>query len=114
MPMISRSFIAIGLAFVLALTGQSMAAARGAAPVVGQMVLCTGTGSVLVYTDENGAPTAAAHICPDCVMSLMAAQSRDPVSFDAHLSQWQGPKLNARVVHAQLRIASYLSRAPPA
>ena len=68
---IRAHFIAICLAVVLVLTGQSMVAARGAANVTGKMVLCVGTQSVVVYMDEQGQPAQAPHFCPDCTLSLM-------------------------------------------
>ncbi|WP_152541043.1 hypothetical protein [Sulfitobacter noctilucae] len=61
-----RSFLSLTLALLLALTSQAMAVTRGASAATGQMVLCIGSGSVTVYTDAEGAPTAAPHICPDC------------------------------------------------
>ncbi|MFT7593517.1 MAG: hypothetical protein ACI8R4_000830 [Paracoccaceae bacterium] len=56
---------------MLVLTGQSMAIARGASGPAGEMVLCTGTGPVLIYVDENGTPTAPRQYCPDCALSLL-------------------------------------------
>jgi hypothetical protein len=69
--MLNRSFIAVLLAFVLGLTSQSMAAARGASAATGQMVLCTGTGPVAVYLDAEGKPTSAPHICPDAALNVL-------------------------------------------
>lgn len=65
-----RSYLAIALALVLLLTAQSMAVARGAPEVAGQMVLCSGSGPVTVYMDTEGQPTAAPHICPECALSF--------------------------------------------
>lgn len=73
MHMVFRTYLAIALALMLALTGQSMAVARAASGPAGEMVLCTGTGPALVYVDENGAPTGAPHICPDCALTLLLA-----------------------------------------
>ncbi|MDK3017523.1 hypothetical protein [Pseudodonghicola flavimaris] len=56
----------------MALTSHSMAVARGNAGVAGQIVLCTGTGPVTVYVDENGAPTGPPHICPDFALHFLA------------------------------------------
>lgn len=67
----TRSFTALSLAFLLALTGQSMAVARGAPGPAGQMVICTGTGPIMVSVDESGAPTGPAHICPEAALSLI-------------------------------------------
>ena len=63
-----RPLSSLLLALMLALTGQSMAVARGAAAATGQMVICTGTGPVAVYTDAEGAPTSAPYICPDAAL----------------------------------------------
>ena len=60
------------LALTLALTGQSMANARGASAASGQMVICTGTGPQIIYVDAEGQPTSAPHICPDAALELPA------------------------------------------
>lgn len=73
MKRLIRAYLGIALALMLALTGQSMAVARGATGPAGQMVLCTGTGPVSVLVDENGQPTGPPHYCPDCVLSLLDA-----------------------------------------
>jgi hypothetical protein len=85
MHSIFRTYLALSLALMLALTGQSMAVARGATDAAGQMVLCTGTGPVTIFVDENGEPTSAPHICPDCALHLLAAVVIDqagPVRID--------------------------------
>ena len=38
----------------------------------GMMVLCIGTEAVTVPIGPDGAPEEAPHICPDCVMSVLA------------------------------------------
>lgn len=109
-----RSYIAVLLAFVLAFTGHSMAAARGASPAIDQMVLCIGNGSVVVYMDENGAPTSAPHICPDCTVSLLDAIVPEIAIVGVALAV--SDTAPARVPDSALpnRTSSYLSRAPPA
>ena len=75
-----RTYLALFLALMLVLTGQSMAIARGASGPAGEMVLCTGTGPVSVYVDENGAPTAPPQYCPDCALTLLVDMpAPDPV-----------------------------------
>lgn len=37
---------------------------------VDRMVICTGLVASVVYTDADGQPTSAPHLCPDCVMHL--------------------------------------------
>ena len=68
-----RTYLAGILAAVLVLTGQSMAIARGAPGPAGAIVLCTGTGPVQVLVDEDGAPVAPPHICPDCALHVLVA-----------------------------------------
>ena len=77
MRRILRPYLGLLLALMLALTGQSMAMARGASSPVGEMELCTGTGPITILVDENGQPTGPAHICPDCALSLFAAIATD-------------------------------------
>lgn len=55
-----------------------MAVARGLPGPAGQMVICTGTGPVMVSVDENGAPTGPAHICPEAALSLIQAAFDSP------------------------------------
>jgi hypothetical protein len=73
-----RPLAALLLALLLALTSGTMAVARGQATAVGTLVLCTGQGVVAVPVDAEGKPTGAAHICPDCALSLFAALSAPP------------------------------------
>lgn len=68
-----RTTLALFLTATLVFTASSMAAARAAPGPAGQMVLCIGLQSVTVYVDEDGAPVTAPHICPDCVLALLAA-----------------------------------------
>ena len=71
--MMTRSpLLAIALSLLIALTGQSLAVARGAAAPVEQMVLCIGGGTALVYVDAQGQPTEAPRYCPDAALSALA------------------------------------------
>lgn len=65
------------LVALMVLTSASLAVARAAPDATGQMVLCTGTGPVVVHVDANGDPTGAPHYCPDCAMTLLAAIAGD-------------------------------------
>ena len=65
-----RAFFALFLSLMLALTSHSVAVAKGAPAAVDQMVICTGHGATVVYTDAEGQPTTAPHLCPNCVMHL--------------------------------------------
>lgn len=68
-----RIYAALMLSLMLALTSHSSAVARTMPDAVGQMIICTGLGTTLVYTDANGQPTDVPHLCPDCVVHLVAA-----------------------------------------
>lgn len=61
------------LVALLVLTSASLAVARTAPDASGKMVLCTGSGPVVIHVDENGDPVGAPHYCPDCAMTLLVA-----------------------------------------
>lgn len=109
-----RFHIALALAFVLVLTGQSMALARTMPGPAGSVVLCTGTGPVTVMVDESGTPMGPVHICPDCTIALFAATLPDmpdlprPVSHSMTLQATAPQVLSG---HGGLFLAR--ARAPP-
>lgn len=72
-----RTYLALLLSLMLVVTSHSMAVARGMPGPAGQMVICTGTGPVMISVDEDGQPTGPAHICPDAALSLIQ------VAFDS-------------------------------
>ena len=106
-------FIAICLAVVLVLTGQSMAAARGATDATGKMVLCVGAESVVVYMDEQGQPTQAPHFCPDCTLTLIEAAPMGMAVSPVILVLSPYITMAYVAAHSNVDAHSYLSRAPP-
>lgn len=65
--------LGLTLAFVLVLTSQQMAQARGLSrDAAGQVVLCTGQGLVTVTVDHRGTPVETVNFCPDCMLSFLA------------------------------------------
>jgi hypothetical protein len=98
---------------MLALTGQSMAAMRGASDATGQMVLCTGTGSVVVYMDEAGEPTQAPHFCPDCIMMALTPEIADGIDAPLHMIISSFVSMAYVAAKAEIKPHAYLSRAPP-
>ena len=105
----------LGLSLVVMLvTAQAMAVARGTTrDAAGAMVLCTGSGPVTVFYDENGEPIGPSHLCPDCALSVVAGLAA-PVVLPAPATRIQ--TLNAadtlpllRTVHRVVEQA----RAPP-
>ncbi|MDA7421806.1 hypothetical protein [Tritonibacter multivorans] len=67
-----RTYLALFLAFCLALTAHMAASARGQGTGE-QAILCTGAGVVVVYLDAEGTPTGPPHYCPDCSLHLLDA-----------------------------------------
>jgi hypothetical protein len=67
-----RPLFGLFLSLALAATGLTLAAARGAAPAAGQVVLCSGGGLLVVSVDAEGNPTGKPHVCPDIALSLIA------------------------------------------
>jgi hypothetical protein len=59
------------LSLVLSTVGFGMA--RGQAPAVGQMVICTGHGIITVTIDADGNPVRTQTLCPDAALGLLAA-----------------------------------------
>lgn len=108
-----RRYIALSLVLLLVLTGQSMAVARGSTDVAGQMVLCTGTGPVMVYVDENGAPVAPPQYCPDTALSLLAAVALPDFSLTPiHVARQLNPaRIVVRVMG--LNLPPHMARGPP-
>lgn len=64
---------ALSLAFVVAFTAVAVGAVQGQADAEGRMVICTGHGPIVQHFDADGNPTGAPHLCPDCVVTLLAA-----------------------------------------
>ena len=90
-----------------------MAAARGASDPAGQMILCTGAGTVVVYMDETGAPTQAPHFCPECTLLALDDGDVEPL---AELVRRIRSVYFAQTFSEPLGIVDtipYLSRAPP-
>lgn len=67
-----RHSLAGFLTLLLILTGQQAALARGAAPTVGQAVICIGHQVVVVHLDADGQPVEEHHLCPDLALMLFA------------------------------------------
>lgn len=108
-----KSLVGVGLAVILAVTGQSMAASRGATAATGQMVICVGTTAVVVYTDANGQPTAAPHICPDCILLFDTVKSADVSLQSLTFAQASWRLGSLGIVSGAAQHASFRPRAPP-
>jgi hypothetical protein len=77
------------------------------------MVICTGAGPVTVYTDANGQPTSAPHVCPDCLNTMLATllseESARPLNqiFSGAVTK------TSKEAAKRFRAPAPLSRAPP-
>ncbi|EEE37124.1 hypothetical protein RKLH11_960 [Rhodobacteraceae bacterium KLH11] len=109
-----RSLLPFALSVLVILTGQGVAASRGVDRAVGQMVLCTGTGPVVVYMDDEGQPTQAPHYCPDYALSLLGALH--PVQIALPLAPTKAPPALPQYVDGQIAapVPQRPARAPPA
>ncbi|MBO9449138.1 hypothetical protein J7426_02640 [Tropicibacter sp. R16_0] len=108
-----RTYIALTLSLLVVLTGQGMAASRGMDAAVGQMVICTGTGPIVVMVDENGQPTQAPAFCPEYALTLLGAVLPDEVALRPK-TPVEAPapaRLSGALIPALLMPAS--ARAPP-
>lgn len=65
-----RSLAMSLLVLAVMVSSVTMAVARNQPRPVGEMVLCTGYGMVIVGVDAQGKPAGPMMPCPDCVLSI--------------------------------------------
>ena len=68
-----RSYLTLLLVLAVTLTAHSAGAMRGMRDATGQVVICSGTGPVVIYVDAEGQPARAPGNCPDCITLSMDA-----------------------------------------
>ena len=110
----TRSFLGVFLALLLAFTGQSMAVARGMPDAAGNIVLCSGSGPMVVPVDDTGQPVGPAHICPDFAVSLFAFADAPPLVLLRPLGRVEALRPVVGVVSVSLDIPAATARGPPA
>ncbi|MEK0164157.1 DUF2946 family protein [Phaeobacter sp. JH20_36] len=106
-----RSYLALALIALMAVTGVS--AQAGMRDATGQMVICTGTGPVMVYIDSDGQPVSPPMDCPECLtftadlaLSLpLPAQSTLPRQLTRDLGE-------SAAILPMVRLAAW-ARGPP-
>ena len=100
---VASSFSAVVLSLILVVTAQGMAFARGQAPAEGQLILCTGQGAVMIFTDADGRPTSPPQLCVDGMQALFGfnltclAEAECP----ANLSHVDWPFAAESLLHAE-------------
>ncbi len=109
----TRSYLGVFLALLLALTGQSMAVARGMPNAAGEIVLCTGSGPTVRLVDATGQPVGPPHICPDFAASLFAVAQVPPPTVARPLTRALALRPPARIAAVSLDVPHASARGPP-
>ena len=109
-----RRYLGLILALAVALTAHNAAALQGSRDAAGQMVICTGTGPVVVYMDSEGQPMPPPHSCPDCVMHLLDAVAPSPAIAAPVASGHREASVAKTVPGRAQQILRATARAPPA
>ncbi|MEP4196747.1 MAG: hypothetical protein ABJL99_14045 [Aliishimia sp.] len=109
-----RTILTLAICLTLGLTGQAMAFARGQAPAEGQMVICAGHATYIVYTDSEGQPTSPPQLCSDCLVSLDAIVPTAQSLLLTMLHVSQVAMLRAAQTAQGAVQVEYEARAPPA
>ncbi|AFO92101.1 hypothetical protein D1822_11820 [Phaeobacter inhibens] len=106
-----RSYLALALTVLMALTGIS--AQAGMRDAAGQMVICTGTGPVMVYIDSDGQPVSPPMECPECLTFVSDLGLALPVLGHSTLPQQLPRDLAQRTeILPVVRLAAF-ARGPP-
>ena len=109
-----RAVLVLFLVSALSLTGQTMAAAKGANDPAGRLIICQGMAVTLIYVDAEGQPTEAPHFCPECLAAWLTAIEHDETPTWINL---RAPALRVTaqsVSKPELQPArAYAPRAPP-
>jgi len=108
-----RSYLTLFLVLAVTLTAHSAGAMRGMRDATGQVVICSGTGPVVIYVDADGQPARTPVNCPDCItlnIDAMAAPEQVQLAMRRPQVKVQQP--------ARVRIQSRMplqacARAPP-
>lgn len=107
------TIFALSLAMMLALTSLTLAVARGQAPAVGEVVICTGMGLQVLHLDAEGNPVGAPHVCPDGIASFIAADAPMPVMPLRRLSTGERLTILTGIAQADLHRSRATARGPP-
>ena len=102
------------LLLVIAITSVQFAAARGQAPAVATMEICSGSGPVHILVDEHGEPTGNIMVCPDYATAFFADPTPDTARA-LRAETWQAMWLSrTAVLSAETVKPDTHARGPPA
>lgn len=73
-----RTFSALLLSLVLAVTSVTLAVSRGQAAGLSEMVICSDGAAVTVTVDAQGNPVERPHHCPDCLVQAGEVSATAP------------------------------------
>lgn len=73
-----RSLVALCLALAIALGAVASGAARGKAPTMAVITICSEAGAVSLPVDAEGRPVDRCHHCPDCLLQGSAVPAAGP------------------------------------
>ena len=94
------------LSVVLALSGATMATARGQMVHGEAIVICSGYGVVTIVIGPDGEPVGSVHPCPDCTAHLA-------VVLPSTILAPARPLTRAEPVHAAVPVLALAPAAPP-
>ncbi|PCJ08223.1 MAG: hypothetical protein COB16_07740 [Rhodobacteraceae bacterium] len=108
-----RSYLTLFLVLAVTLTAHSAGAMRGMRDAAGQMVICSGSGPMVIYVDSDGQPARAPYDCPDCI-----SMSVDALTPPLQHRQVAPVPLRTTALRAEIWVQSRMpiratARAPP-
>lgn len=109
----TRAIAAYVLSMILAVTGLSLATARGTAPDIGvEVVICSGVGMTTITLGPDGEPVKQTHLCPDAV-ALFAATFSVPALGEPQIRLLAYLSLPAPVLEGSRDELTPSARGPP-
>lgn len=104
---------ALLMVLMLGVTSVTLASARGHAPAVGQVEICSGLGLQTISVDADGNPVGPPHICPDGVAAFLSVDAPLPVMPLRRLGNGERLHLSAQLSSAQAERLRAFARGPP-
>ncbi|WP_372604253.1 hypothetical protein [Actibacterium sp.] len=108
-----RPIFTLALALMLAMTSLTLAVARGQAPAVSDVVICSGFGLQVIHLDAEGNPVGAPHICPDGVAAFVSLDVPQPVVPAQELEPGERLPIAQQRAQSDLSRTRAVARGPP-